>query len=208
MGLVHTSLAGVESSAKMSGVMHCPPSGAERINSFALVCYLPGPLGDFLDRLRTELIPACVARSHVTILPPRQLTATEQSAELQIGKCIPGVRPFRIELADVEVFPMTKVIYLSLQSGGDRLHTLHNTLNVNALGFDEPYVYHPHVTLAQGLAPEHVDAATVLAAARWREFGHSRSFQIETLTFVQNTAENQWVDLVEYELGTVAAVHR
>jgi 2'-5' RNA ligase len=188
--------------------MECPPSGAERINSFALVCYLPGPLGVFLDRLRAELVTSCVARSHVTILPPRQLISPETLAKEQIAVRVPDYPPFRVDLGEVEVFPVTKVIYLGLNSGNADLHHMHDSLNCGALRFEEPYIYHPHVTLAQGLAPEHVEDATKLAAARWREFKHSRSFQVDTLTFVQNTSVNCWLDLVEYELGSLAAVRR
>ena len=83
---------------------------------------------------------------------------------------------------------------------------MHDTLNLNALSFAEPYVYHPHVTLAQGLDPADVEEATKLAKARWKEFQYSRAFEVEMLTFVQNTIANQWLDLVAYELGGVAVV--
>ena len=194
----------------------CPPSGAERINSFALVCYLPGALGAFLDGLRAELVTTCSARSHVTILPPRQLVlpssgqtdAPELQARQQMSLRIPEYSPFRIDLGNVEVFPGTKVIYLDLTTGNGHLHELHDSLNVGALSFAEPFVYHPHVTLAQGLLPENVNEACVLASARWREFQHSTSFQVESLTFVQNTSTDHWLDLAEYELGTVVAAAR
>lgn len=186
--------------------MECPPSGAERIDSFALVCYLPGPLGAFLDRLRAELVTSCSARSHVTILPPRSLAGPELRARQQIFDALPDCRPFRIDLGPIEVFPETKVIYLGLHSGDRELRSLHDTLNLNALSFAEPYVYHPHVTLAQGLDPADVEEATKLAKARWKEFQYSRAFEVEMLTFVQNTIANQWLDLVAYELGGVAVV--
>ena len=188
--------------------MECPPSGPDRIDSFALVCYLPGALGAFLDRLRTELVATCAARSHVTILPPRQLAGPELIAKQQIAESTPECPPFRIDLGNVEVFPGTKVVYLGLNRGEDHLRALHDSLNINALSFDEPHVYHPHVTLAQGLDPADVDAATELATARWREFQLARTFQVETLTFVQNTTTNHWLDLVAYGLGSMAAVRR
>jgi len=188
--------------------MDCPPSGAERIDSFALVCYLPGALGAFLDKLRTELVSTCVARSHVTILPPRQLAASEAHAERQISDRVTDYPPFRVELGEVEIFPATKVIYLGLNDGGPQLQNLHDSLNSRALFFEEPYRYHPHVTLAQECNPDDVEAAAELARARWSEFQALRSFQADTLTFVQNTTSNRWLDLVEYELGSLAAVRR
>jgi hypothetical protein len=61
--------------------MLCDPSSMDRINMFALVSYVPGRLGEFLDRLREELVTGCKAHSHVTLLPPRPLSiSTERAA--------------------------------------------------------------------------------------------------------------------------------
>jgi 2'-5' RNA ligase len=188
--------------------MECPPSGAERINSFALVCYLPGALGAFLDALRAELVTTCAARSHVTILPPRELGGPDLLAKRQIAECVPEYPPFCVKLGAVEVFPQTKVIYLGLDDGNNQLHSMHDVLNSGPLVYTEPFVYHPHVTLAQGIDPAYVEEAADLATARWREFRHSRTFRVETLTFVQNTSVNCWLDLAQYELGALAAVRR
>ena len=49
-----------------------PAGDVERINSYAVVCYIPGALGEFITRLRESLVPGCTAQSHVTILPPRR----------------------------------------------------------------------------------------------------------------------------------------
>jgi len=136
------------------------------------------------------------------------LISPEIQAKEQIAVAVPDYPPFDVDLGKVEIFPVTKVIYLGLNTGNASLHHMHDSLNAEALSFDEPYKYHPHVTLAQELHPDHVDAAFELATARWREFPYSRSFQVETLTFVQNTSTNCWLDLVEYELGSMAAVRR
>ena len=49
------------------------PSLEERLNVFALVVYIPGPLGVFLDELRRELVPHYNPHAHVSVLPPRPL---------------------------------------------------------------------------------------------------------------------------------------
>ena len=41
------------------------------MNQFALVIYIPDPLGRFLDDLRRELAPDCVPHAHVSVLPPQ-----------------------------------------------------------------------------------------------------------------------------------------
>lgn len=51
-------------------------NGADRINCYALVAYIPGILGSFFDQLRSDLEPNSLApRAHLTILPPRGLAA-------------------------------------------------------------------------------------------------------------------------------------
>ena len=50
---------------------HIPPE--QRLNIYALVIYVPAPLGRFLDDLRRELVPTYKPRAHVSVLPPRPL---------------------------------------------------------------------------------------------------------------------------------------
>jgi 2'-5' RNA ligase len=166
------------------------------INSFALISYLPEPLTGFLDSLRRELVPRCLARSHVTVLPPRPLiSGLPESAWDDLNDSLNGFPPFRVELNSIEIFQGTNVIYLSIGSGFRELETLHAALNRGPLQFVEPFAYHPHVTLAQHLLPEQVEGAAALARRRWREFAFSRTFTVDQLTFVQNTVEDRWADL-------------
>jgi 2'-5' RNA ligase len=166
------------------------------INSFALISYLPEPLAGFLDSLRCELVPRCQAKSHVTVLPPRPLAkGLAETAWSDLNDSLNGFPPFRVELASIEVFEDTNVIYLSIGAGYRELVQMHAALNRGPLQFAEPYQYHPHVTLAQQLTPDEVDAAAALARRRWREFPYSHSFTVDRLTFVQNTVDNRWADL-------------
>ncbi|SRR5579875_46732 len=175
--------------------MGCCNGEGSLINSFALVSYLPDPLAGFLDRLRHELVPQCEPRAHVTVLPPRPLTAAPEEAWRDLEKALREVEPIRVELGQVEVFPVTQVLYLSIGAGHNELKRLHQALNRGLLRFEEPFRYHPHVTLAQDLEPQQVAGAVELAGARWREFQQSRGFTVDRLTFVQNTLENRWMDL-------------
>jgi 2'-5' RNA ligase len=157
---------------------------------------MPEPLAGFLDSLRCELVPRCQAKSHVTVLPPRPLASgLPETAWSDLNDSLNGFPPFRVELASIEVFEGTNVIYLSIGAGYSVLEQMHAELNQGPLKFAEPYKYHPHVTLAQQLTPDQVDAAAALARRRWREFPYSHSFTVDRLTFVQNTEENRWADL-------------
>jgi len=175
------------------------------INSFALVSYLSGPLAELLDEIRHDFAPESRAKAHLTVLPPRPLLPSSEAAadameELRMR--LQEFEPFRVELGDIEVFPGTQVIYVSINTGLRELECMHAALNAGRVAFKEPYPYHPHVTVVQELAPEDVLNAAQFARWRWSEFKHPRSVWVEQLTFVQNTLENCWTDLAVLNLGS------
>lgn len=182
--------------------MDLPHRGAERINSFALVTYIPDPLASFLNHLREELEAAGPApRAHVTLLPPRPIQCPTCDAVRQVGGELSALEPFELSLGEAELFAGTNVVYISIASGLHHLEHIHGMLNEASLGYNEPFPYHPHVTLAQGLAPSAAPRALELARIRWAQYRHSRLFVAESVVFVQNTLDNQWLDLAEIHLG-------
>lgn len=182
------------------------PNRADRVNQFALVSYIPEPLGGFLDRLRQQLVPSCHFRSHVTVLPPRPMDCPVEEALAQLETQLEECAAFELTLGQVEIFPVTSVIYLGLGAGREQIVEMHETMDTQCLGYKEPFPFHPHITLAQEFPLERVPELENTAKAAWESFPHRRSFPIETLTFVQRTVENTWVNLAEYhlKLATVA----
>ncbi len=187
--------------------MCADPDQGDRINSFALVSYIPEPLAGFLNRLRQELVPNCFLRAHITILPPRPITAPAAVAAGDLCSMAPRFEPFEVELSNVEVFPVSDVIYVSAGAGSEELRNMHAAMNINGLRFTESFPYHPHVTLAQNLKPDELDELARVARQRWTDFPHARTFRVETLTFVQSTRFKDWVDLYEYKLGQLEPVY-
>jgi 2'-5' RNA ligase len=185
-----------------------PTNGADRVNSFAVVTYIPDPLGAFLDQLRRELEPATLApRAHVTVLPPRALTngVTTGNALEHIQSAAQAIPPFMIRTAHVEVFPITNVVYIGLDAGGDELRRMHVELNGGPVAAVENFKFHPHVTLAQGLTPEQAMEIAAHAQRRWSSFAGARAFSAEVFTLVQNTVDNRWIDLADIVLRHFAA---
>lgn len=183
--------------------MLCDPTRRERINSFALVSYVPDPLATFLDQLRQELVPRCFLRAHISILPPRTLLVPPDEAWRQICEMTPMFPPFDVQLTDLRVFPGSNVIYLAVGGDVDRgIMKMHAVLNSNALESAEAFEFVPHITLAQELEPGDVAGVTEIARERWARYAGERSFRLDTITFVQNTEGNNWVDLSEYRLDT------
>jgi 2'-5' RNA ligase len=176
--------------------------GPSRKNIYALVIYIPDPLGQFLDDLRRDLVPGCIPRAHVTVLPPRLLAEPEAAAD-QVRRGSAGFAPFELELGRIAIFQATDVIYLELARGSSELREMYGSLNGGALAYKEPFPYHPHVTLAQGLLPEHVEELHQTAVRRWAEFAHARSFRAERVTFVESSDCISWVDLAKCSLDGV-----
>ena len=184
--------------------MPCRVPAEERLNVFALVIYIPDPLGRFLDDLRRELAPASNPHAHVSVLPPRPLAVDWQAASGQARALTERWAPFEIELTGLRIFPVTNVIYLEIGAGAEDLRRMHAAMNAGALEFEEPFPYHPHITLAQEIPHQEVRSIYELAQRRWREYRGSGVFRAERTVFVQNTQDNGWLDLAEYSLGAVA----
>jgi 2'-5' RNA ligase len=171
------------------------------INSFSLVAYVPQPVAGFIERLRQEIQPGCKGRSHLTFLPPRPLEIPREQIRTQLEAGLRSQRAFRAELCEVHVFPISEVVYLSVGAGWAEARRIHEILHQGALCCKELYSYHPHVTIAHDLAPADVSHAAELAKRRWLEYKGPRSFLVDHVTLVQNTIENNWMNLGEFSLG-------
>lgn len=184
-------------------------NGADRINCYALVAYIPGILGSFFDQLRSDLEPNSLApRAHLTILPPRGLAAGVEPlrAWSELQRKLLGFQPFSVEVGRAEVFPGTNVVYFSLNRGWDELQDLHKHLSNGCLEFCEPYPYHPHITIAQKLSTEQAEMIRDAAQSRWDEvYRGPRQFSAESISFVQNSARDIWYDLASIDLLDAAA---
>jgi 2'-5' RNA ligase len=176
----------------------------QRLNVFALVIYIPDPLGRFLDDLRRELVPGCNPHAHVSVLPPRPLAVDWQVASEQVRVCAGNWAPFDLGLGRIRLFPVTNVIYIELGEGAPEMFRIHAAMNSEALEFDEPFAYHPHITLAQEIPPGEVASVHRRAQELWDSYTGPRSFRAERTAFVQNTLGNSWIDLAEFSLGAVA----
>ena len=96
---------------------------------------------------------------------------------------------------------MTNVIYLELGESAPELFRIHAAMNSQALTFDEPFAYHPHITLAQEIPPGEVAAVHQRAQELWEGYAGPRSFRAQRTAFVQNTLGACWIDLAEFSLG-------
>jgi 2'-5' RNA ligase len=176
----------------------------ERLNVFALVVYIPNPLGEFLDDLRRELVPQYNPHAHVSVLPPRPLAVDWEEASRWARNVLEGWSPFEVELTGLRAFPVTDVIYIEIGAGASELRRMHAEMNAGPLTFDEPFPYCPHITVAQEIPRQSLPELREQAFGRWDRYRGRRTFRVERAMFVQNTLSDAWLDLAEFELGAVA----
>jgi 2'-5' RNA ligase len=181
--------------------MGCESNGHVRVNQYALVSYIQEPLGGYLDELRLLLAPGCRPHAHVTILPPRPLQEPEIRAESEIRNLATQFHSFEVKLGSVELFAATEVIYLDVKCGEHELREMHQKLNAGAAHYDEPFAFHPHITLAQNLPHEQVAETLERARKHWSAWKGEVTFPVEELSFVQNTEQNIWLDLIHFRLA-------
>ncbi|HEX4230298.1 MAG TPA: 2'-5' RNA ligase family protein [Bryobacteraceae bacterium] len=161
---------------------------------FALVCYVPEPLGSAIGKLAHELCGVARPEAHITILPPRPLHRSLDEISNIVRSTLERVPAFEVGLADVCRFDGTNVLYLNLSEGNETIHRLHDTLNRGDLAYDEPFEFRPHLTLSDPLAEADVEAAQRQAELMWKSFGVSQ-FRFDEIVFLHiapGDANGQW----------------
>jgi 2'-5' RNA ligase len=176
-------------------------SGMQKLR-YALVAYVKGPAGELVESLRRRLHPELPhLAAHLTVLPPRPLQGTEQSALQFLEQVCSNEDPFEVDLISVETFvPITPTVYIRVDPLG-RLSELHKRLNAGILAFTEEWPYIPHVTVVKMSAEQSAKNAFEIARDRWNRYTGSRRILLEKLTFVREDAQNCWVDLAPVPLG-------
>lgn len=170
---------------------------------YALVAYVKDAIGEFVESLRRELHPQLPhLAAHVTLLPPRYLTADEPTAIEAMETLCKNIEPFEVSLGEVETFiPVTPTVFIRVAHAAYRMRELHDLLNVNGLACNEEWPYMPHLTIVKMGAEDQAQHAYRVARTRWAEFNEGRCIEIRDLTFVREVAQNHWVDLAGIPLG-------
>ena len=170
---------------------------------YALVAYVKGPVGDFVENLRRELHPDLPHfAAHLTLLPPRPLQGTESTALQMLAAVCGRAEPFEVTLGDMQTFvPTTPTVYIRVAYGAARLQELHDLLNKQTLAFAEEWPYIPHLTIVKMADQPAAEQALRIARERWRQYSGSRRILLDQLTFVREDSTNCWIDLAPVPLG-------
>ena len=157
-----------------------------------------------MDRFDNMRVFAKVVESGSFAGAATRLGISTGTASEHVKECAGNWTPFDLVLEQIRIFPVTNVIYLELGKGADEMFRIHAAMNSRALEFEEPFAYHPHITLAQEIPPAEVANVNRRAHELWDAYTGPRSFRADRTAFVQNTLGNFWIDLAEFSLGAVA----
>lgn len=181
---------------------------ATQWGSFALVSYIPDPLGSLLHELRQVLPGEDNPRPHITILPPRPLKLSVDAASQQAHKILLQFPAFDVELSKVCLFPQTNVLYLDVAEGNTLLHDVHAALNAGDLDGREEFDFLPHLTLSGPIASRDLPLVRRQAEMAWYSSNHARRFtfdEVALLWLSPDSPQGEWNKVWSHRLSTAAA---
>lgn len=168
---------------------------------YAVVAYLKGELAEWVERLRSELHPEHAhLPAHITVLPPRPLSGSEQeSIEWLTEKCS-QVEPFEVVMGDVESFaPTTPTVFIRVAHAAYKIRELHDQLSGGPLEHVEELQFMPHLTIAKMQTMERAGQVYDISRDRWDHYEGSHRARIENLSFVRGR-DASWIDLAPITL--------
>ncbi|WP_438871395.1 2'-5' RNA ligase family protein [Paractinoplanes lichenicola] len=161
---------------------------------------IPEPWGELLTRRRAEAgdPQAAYTPAHVTLLGP---TEVRTDAMPRIEKHLEAVAaaqvPFTIHLRGTGTFrPVTEVVFVTLAVGISECELLAEAIvSTDDVNRGTRFPYHPHVTVAQDVPSEALDAVFDDLA------GFSAKFHVPAFTLFSHGGEGPWRRRRDYTLG-------
>ena len=164
--------------------------------TLGVVIPVPQPHRDTLRAWRREFGGEATEpiAPHITLVSGSYLNTWERAAA-QVRQVAGGASSFTVQLGAARTFrPASEVVYLPLVAGAEECWTLHRALLSDALRHESGFAYHPHLTIAQNVPAENLDAAQ--AALNRVDL----SFEVSSIQLF-DTRGGQWSLSEEIRLG-------
>ncbi|WP_334122175.1 2'-5' RNA ligase family protein [Glutamicibacter sp.] len=127
---------------------------------------------------------------HITLISGSYLNTWEKAAA-QVRQVASNLQPFRISLGAARTFrPASEVVYLPLLAGAQECWELHRALLSDALRHESAFAYHPHLTIAQNVSAQQLDAAQAALTQVTIEFTADRVQLFDTRGGQWNLSED------------------
>ena len=161
---------------------------------------VPPPWGPELTRRRGEAgdPQAAYTPAHVTLLGPTEVaTDALPTVEKHLEAVAAAQAPFTIHLRGTGTFrPVTEVVFVTLAVGISECELLAAAIAAaEGVHRDSRFPYHPHVTVAQDVAPAALDAVFDDLA------GFSARFEVSAFTLFSHGGEGPWRPRRDFPLG-------
>lgn len=151
---------------------------AAPFGAFALVTYVPDPLGCFIDQLRRSLPGDGFAQAHITILPPRPLQVPIETASEFAQAALSRFSPFTVALGEIGCFPGTNLLFLDLVRGQGEIQNLHKALNLDVLEHQERFEFWPHLTVGGPISEPELTESRQRVSEIWLTRNGAKAFQV------------------------------
>ncbi|GLY03393.1 2'-5' RNA ligase family protein [Actinoplanes sp. NBRC 101535] len=161
---------------------------------------IPDPWGPALTRRRAEAgdPQAAYTPAHVTLLGPTEVaTDALPAVEKHLEALATAQPPFTVHLRGTGTFrPITEVVFVALAMGISECELLAEAITSSPdIRRDARFPYHPHVTVAQDVSPEALDAVFDDLA------GFSCRFEVASFTLFSHGGEGPWRPRRDFSLG-------
>jgi 2'-5' RNA ligase len=168
---------------------------------------IPEPWGSQLTRRRADAGDPVAAyiSAHVTLLGPAEIAPADLPAvAAHLDDVAGGYPPFTIHLRGTGTFrPVTEVVFVAVAVGIGECEQLHEAMRAApAIKRPEQFPYHPHVTVAQDVPAEALDAVFDDLA------GFEATFPVSGFTLFEHVDDGRWRPYQEYRLTGRAARDR
>ncbi len=171
------------------------PAGVVRIG---VVVGVPEPHGPVLraERIATGDPEAHTIAPHITLLGPTDLAADEVAAVDEHLAAVAATHPpFVVQLRGTGTFrPVTPVVFLQLSRGIADCEQLERVIRKGPLTTPVRFPYHPHVTVAHGVAEPILDDVF----DRLSDF--EATFRVEAFTRYEQDDEGVWQSVRSFRL--------
>ncbi|WP_372432697.1 2'-5' RNA ligase family protein [Micromonospora ureilytica] len=187
-------LGGAARSVDRSGGV--PPTG-DTIQ-IGIAVDIPEPWGAQLTRRRVEAGDPLAVPAHVTLLGPTEIrTANLPAVERHLAAVAAAHLPFTLHLRGTGTFrPVTQVVFVTVAAGISECELLAAAIAAApGLHRELRFPYHPHVTVAQDVAPEALDRVYEDLA------DFSAMFEVDAFTLFSHSGQARWQPRRDFCLG-------
>lgn len=159
---------------------------------------IPEPYGALLAKRRAaagdpqaEYVPA-----HLTLLPPTEVDGAELATiDAHLARVATEHAPFVVHLRGTGTFrPLTDVVFVAVAAGIGECELLAEAVRAMPAARPQRFPYHPHVTVAQDVAADQLDAVFADLA------GFEARFYVDGFTLFKHGDGGRWQSYRDYDL--------